>query len=420
MPDLWHGHVQNFGQIRRHPTAQQSPPCRLIMSQQLAYVIVTPYSLYKSRTGGILSRLITRTGLDLAGLRMFAPSAELVKEYAETIVSAHDTQDRKIQELLRDYVLKNLSPDPKTGLRRRVMVLLFRGDEAVRKVRSVVGNLSPDRRGGETIRDTYSDLIMDENGSVRYFEPAVLTAPNTEEAERKLKIWGRYSDRDGGVLENVISYTLNEIGERTLVLIKPDNFKFATGRPGNVIDFFSRTGLFIVGAKVLRMSTSQAMEFYGPVREFLRNKLKDGVSAKAKDILEKEFAFKISEADQKSLGEILGPIQGDSQFDNIVRFMSGHAPGEIPQSDWDKPGTEKCIALVYEGVGAVNKIRDVLGPTDPSKAPPGSIRREFGSTIMVNAAHASDSVENAKREFSIVKPGENNFKQVIEEAFGKI
>jgi len=301
-----------------------------------------------------------------------------------------------------------------------VMVLLFRGDEAVRKVRSVVGNLSPDRRGGETIRDTYSDLIMDENGSVRYFEPAVLTAPNTEEAERKLKIWGRYSDRDGGVLENVISYTLNEIGERTLVLIKPDNFKFATGRPGNVIDFFSRTGLFIVGAKVLRMSTSQAMEFYGPVREFLRNKLKDGVSAKAKDILEKEFAFKISEADQKSLGEILGPIQGDSQFDNIVRFMSGHAPGEIPQSDWDKPGTEKCIALVYEGVGAVNKIRDVLGPTDPSKAPPGSIRREFGSTIMVNAAHASDSVENAKREFSIVKPGENNFKQVIEEAFGKI
>ena len=58
------------------------------MSSQLAYVIVTPYSLYKSRTGGILSRLITRTGLDLAGLRMFAPSAELVKEYADTIVSA--------------------------------------------------------------------------------------------------------------------------------------------------------------------------------------------------------------------------------------------------------------------------------------------------------------------------------------------
>ena len=390
------------------------------MSQQLAYVIITPYSLYKSRTGGILSRLITRTGLDLVGIRMFAPSTELVKDYAETIVSAHDTHDRKIQELLKQYVLEKLAPDPKTGRRRRVMILLFRGDEAVRKVRSVVGNLSPDRRGGETIRDTYSDLIMDDEGNVRYFEPAVLSAPNAEESERKLKIWARYSDADGGVLENVNTYAPGDKPERTLVLIKPDNFKFATGRPGNVIDFFSRTGLYIVGAKVLPMSTAQAMEFYGPVREFLRAKLKDGVSAKAKDLLEKEFGFKISDAEQKALGDILGPLQGDSQFDNIVRFMSGNAPGEIPESDWSKPGTQKCIALVYEGVGAVNKIRDVLGPTDPSKAPPGSIRREFGSTIMVNAAHASDSAENAQREFGIVKPGENNFKQVIEEAFGKV
>src|SRR5580698_341656 len=202
------------------------------MSQQLAYVIVTPYSLYKSRTGGILSRLITRTGLDLAGLRMFAPSPEMVKEYAETIVSAQDTQDRKIQELLRDYVLENLSPDPKTGRRRRVMVMLFRGDDAVRKVRSVVGNLSPDRRGGETIRDTYSDLILDEHdGTVRYFEPAVLAAPSEQEADTKLKLWARFSDSDGGLLENVIAYSSNEMPERTLVLIKPDNFDFATGRP---------------------------------------------------------------------------------------------------------------------------------------------------------------------------------------------
>ena len=140
------------------------------MSEQLAYVIVTPYSLYKSRTGGILSRLISRTSLDLAAMRMLAPSAELARQYAETIVSAQDPQDRKIQELLRDYVLKNLSPDPKTGRRRRVMMMVFRGDDAVRKVRAVVGNLSPDRRGGETIRDTYSDLIMDEDdGHVRYF-----------------------------------------------------------------------------------------------------------------------------------------------------------------------------------------------------------------------------------------------------------
>jgi nucleoside diphosphate kinase len=390
------------------------------MAQQLAYVIITPYSLYKSRTGGILTRLISRTGLDLAAMRMFAPGAELVKQYAETIVSAHDPQDRRIQELLCQYVIQNFSPDPKTGRRRRVMTLLFRGDDAVRKIRSVVGNLSPERRVGETIRDTYGDLITDDNGQIRYFEPAVLAAPRLEEAEEKLKLWARHSDQDGGVLEKVIAYQPGETGQRTLVLIKPDNFRFPTGRPGNVIDFFSRAGLFIVGIKVHRMSVAQAMEFYGPVREVLRTKLKDVVGAKAKAALEKEFSLKIPATEEKQLGETLCATFGDNQFENIIRFMSGHAPSELSEAEWTRPGTEKCIALVYEGVNAVAKIRDVLGPTDPSKAPPGSIRREFGSTIMVNAAHASDSADNARREFGIVKPGENNFKQVVEEVLGKV
>ena len=392
------------------------------MSQELAYVIVTPYSLYKSRTGGILTRLITRTGLDLVALRMFAPSAELVKQYAEVMVSAHDPQDRKIQELLQDYVLKNFSPDAKTGRRRRTLVMLFKGDDAVRNIRAVVGNLSPERRGGDTIRGTYGDYVFDENtGDVRYFEPAVLAAPTAAEAEDKLKLWGRYSDQDGGVLENVISYPPGEMPERTLVLIKPDNFRFPTGRPGNVIDFFSRTGLYLVGAKVLRMSVAQAMEFYGPVREVLRTKLKDGVGERARDVLEKDLGFKIPHDAQKAIGEILGPLHGDNQFEVIMRFMSGHTTTEFKTDEQRRqPGTEKCIALIYEGPHAVRKIRDVLGPTDPSKAPPGSIRREFGSNITVNAAHASDSVENARREFAIVNVGENNFKQAIEEVFGKI
>src|SRR5260221_7511785 len=125
-------------------------------------------------------------------------------------------------------------------------------------------------------------------------------------------------------------------------------------------------------------------------------------------------------ANRKGLVKFSGRCKATTSSAKSFLSSPGNAPGEIPESDWSKPGTQKCIALVYEGVGAVNKIRDVLGPTDPSKAPPGSIRREFGSTIMVNAAHASDSAENAQREFGIVKPGENNFKQVIEEAFGKL
>jgi len=389
------------------------------MAQQLAYVLITPYTLHKSRTGGIIARLITRTGLELVAARMFAPSAELVRRYSEAIVSAADPQDRRIQELIRDYCLLNLSPDAKTGRRRRVMMLLFSGEEAVRKIRSVIGNISADRRGGETIRDTYGDLILDDQNQVRYFEPAVLASPSADEAVKKLKLWAHYSDTEGGVVQDTLSYAPGEVPQRTLVLIKPDNFRFATGRPGNVIDFLSRTGLYIVGIKVHRMSVAQATDFYGPVREVLRSKLKDIVAARASAALEKEFSFKIPAAGEKQLGDILGPIFGDNQFDNIVKFMSGRAPGECDAAQLRQPGTEKCIALIYEGVSAIRKIRDVLGPTDPSKAPPGSVRREFGQSVMINAAHASDSEENAAREMAIVNVSENNLRAIIEEACGK-
>ncbi len=389
------------------------------MSQELAYVIVTPYSLHKSRTGGILTRLITRTGLDLVGARMFAPSQELVQKYSETIVSANDPQDRHIQELIRDYILQNLSPDSKTGQRRRVMMLLFKGEDAVRKIRGVVGNISATRTGGETIRDTFGDLILNDNNQVRYFEPAVLAAPNAEETEIKAKLWASYSDQDGGVLDNVITYPINEPVQRTLVLIKPDNFRFPTGRPGNVIDFFSRTGLYIVAIKVHQMSVAQAVEFYGPVKDILRTKLVDVVGGKAKSALEKELGFSIPAAEVKQLGQLLCPLYGDDQFDNIIRFMSGRTAGECDAKLMTEPGTEKCIALVYEGPEAVRKIRDVLGPTDPSKAPPGSIRREFGQTIMVNAAHASDAPEAAIREIGIVNVAENNFRKIVDDFYSK-
>jgi nucleoside diphosphate kinase len=390
------------------------------MAQQLAYVIITPYSLHKSRTGGILSRLITRTGVELVGARMFSPSAELVKKYAEATISANDPQERRIQELIYQYIQHNFQPDSKTGRRRRVMMLLFQGEDAVRRTRSVVGHISLDRRGGETIRDTYGDLIIDENDEVRYFEPAVLAAPTVEEAEAKLKLWARYSDSDGGVLGNIIPYQAGETPQRTLVLLKPENFRFPTGRPGNMIDFFSRTGLYIMAVKVHRMSVAQAVEFYGPVRETLRTKLKGMVGSKARAALEKEFGFRLGSEQEDQLGDLLSAAFGDNQFENIVKFMSGRAPSDCPAEELGKPGSEKCIAIVYEGVDAVRKIRDVLGPTDPSKAPPGSIRREFGQTVMVNAAHASDSEENAKREMGIVNVGENTFRQVVEQYYGKL
>ena len=130
------------------------------------------------------------------------------------------------------------------------------------------------------------------------------------------------------------------------------------------------------------MSVAQSEEFYGPVLPVLEKKL--------------------------------GSASGRESWEGIVEFMAGRKPSECPADKRDTPGTEKSIAIVYQGENAVRKIRDVLGPTDPAKAPPGSIRKEFGQTIMINAAHASDSAENAKREMAIIQVEENNFKPLIE------
>ena len=294
------------------------------------------------------------------------------------------------------------------------MMLLFRGENAVRRIRETVGTFKENFLGGESIRDTYGDIVFNRDGSIKYFEPAVLASPNIAEARTKLKIWAKYSDADGGVLEKAVASVSDPRHERTLVMIKPDNFKFPSGRPGNILDIFSRTGLAITGIKVHRMSVAQAEEFYGPVRDVLKKALAGTIGERAKDLLSSALNLPVTPELQAQISTLLGPLAGEQQFHNIVRFMTGRTSAEAKGSDRAEPGTEKCIILIYEGIDAVKKIREVLGPTDPAKAPPGSIRREFGSTIMVNAAHASDSADNARREMGIIKIRENNFKSLIE------
>ena len=58
------------------------------------------------------------------------------------------------------------------------------------------------------------------------------------------------------------------------------------------------------------------------------------------------------------------------------------------------------IALALRGENIVAKVRDLLGPTDSRKAPKGSIRGDFGTEMMKNVVHASDSVENGQIEIA--------------------
>jgi len=247
--------------------------------------------------------------------------------------------------------------DEKDG---RAALLVFRGEDAVNKLSAAVGSS----------KDAGSLVAMLGEGMMSAAKPGADVVAELQ------KLAASQSD--------ALSSPVAAGAQRSLVLVKPDNFEFPGTRPGAVIDVFSRTGLVPVALKVHPMSVAQGMEFYGPVLD--------------------------------ALTERFGAEKGRDHWENIVEFMSGGRPSAVPEKDHDKPGTRKILALVFEGPDAVTKIRTVLGPTDPAKAPPGTIRKEFGTSIMVNAAHASDSPENAQREIGIVRVADNSLKGFVESA----
>ena len=359
------------------------------MSEELAYVIINPYTIAKSRTGGVIARLLSRSKAELVAARMFAPSKELIEEYIDALKRSKSEEHEDVRELFHQYLMENYAPCEKTGLRRRVMFLVFKGKDAVEQLRSeVVGHITRETVAGETVRDTYGDYVKDAEGNVKYFEPAVIMGTDPGNVGDEIKLWARYSDKDSGILDDVVKYKDGVVPQKTLVLIKPDCFQWPSSRPGSIIDTFSRTGLYIISVKVLKMTVKQALEFYGPVKSILLKKFDNDVK------------------------------RTEEQFNQIIQFMTGCDPKEIDQEkDGANSGKVRCLALVYQGQDAISKIRAVLGSTDPNKAAPSTVRKEFGKDVMVNTAHASDSEENAKREMKIVSLGENCFKKLIEDFY---
>ena len=389
------------------------------MKQELSYIIVTPYSIAKSRTGGVMSRLLSRIDLELVGAQMITPDEEFVREYAASIRGQNIGKLTSIGELLASYIERNLGPSG--GRRHRSLLLVFRGENACKKLTDTCGAILPeeqnlDTMSGETVRDTYADLIFDpvDPKKIIYFEPAVLTPRRRELADANLALFARYLRKSDNIISNMHYEDPAKI-EQTLVILKPDNWHYASSKPGAIIDMFSRTGLRIVGIKIFRFTLNQALEFYGPVETTLKEKLSPMFGQKAKETLDREFSVTLSQDLGKKLGECFGIEYAQEEFCKIVEFMSGRRPDTCPAEDRDKPGEVKCMILVYEGENAVQKIRDVLGPTDPLKAPEGTVRREFGRNIMINTAHASDSQESYEREKKIVKINENSLLKVIDE-----
>jgi nucleoside-diphosphate kinase len=131
--------------------------------------------------------------------------------------------------------------------------------------------------------------------------------------------------------------------DRTLILVKPDAFERAL--TGEVISRFEHKGLTLVALKLMQVHSALAERHYA-------------------EHSEKPF------------------------FGELVEFIT-RGP---------------LVAMVLEGVSAVEAARQVIGATNPLEAAPGSIRGDFATEITFNLVHGSDSAESATREIGIFFP----------------
>jgi nucleoside-diphosphate kinase len=125
--------------------------------------------------------------------------------------------------------------------------------------------------------------------------------------------------------------------QRTLTIVKPD--AVAKGVAGQIISRFEQAGFKILATKLLHLTAEQAAGFY---------------------VVHKDRPF----------------------YRSLCAFMT-QGP---------------CIVMVLESDNIITRLRDLMGATDPAKAAPGTIRREFASSIEANAVHGSDSPESAAFE----------------------
>ncbi len=125
--------------------------------------------------------------------------------------------------------------------------------------------------------------------------------------------------------------------QRTLSIVKPDGVK--KNIIGEVINRFEKAGLRVVGLKMIHMTKDQAKGFY---------------------IVHKDKPF----------------------YDSLTDFMS-----EGP-----------VVVMVLEGEGAIEKVRNIMGATNPENAEPGTIRADFGTNVERNVVHGSDSPQSAEFE----------------------
>jgi len=365
---------------------------------ELSYVLVTPEAVSRGMAGVVLSRLMARTELELAAARLVKFSKTSAEELAQ-LVDRRQNKPEKNRRRMVEYIRGTFAGEAPG------FFLLFRGEDAVAKVRAQVGH--GEDATAATIRGSLGELV-EVAGSCVGFEPVALIPGTRTELEDELPWFAGFLTTD-----NLIAPAPAAGEERTLLIIKPENWRAPGVRPGAIIDMLGATGLRWVGCKMHGMSVAEALEFYGPVRQALRAKLGPKLGVRALALLEAEFKVKFDAEPAEALVRAAGNGLADDEFERIVEFMAGKRPSAVPESERSQPAGARCMVLVFDGPDAVARVRTILGPTDPSKAPGGTVRHDFGTDIMVNAAHASDSTASFEREGRIVRIHENEVAALI-------
>ncbi|NLF29619.1 MAG: nucleoside-diphosphate kinase, partial [Planctomycetes bacterium] len=92
-----------------------------------------------------------------------------------------------------------------------------------------------------------------------------------------------------------------------------------------------------------------------------------------------------------------------AEFNRVVRFLTGVEPDEMANHDNGQgAGRSHCLALLYQGPDAVEKVKSVLGGINPIRTAAGDYRSEFAQDLVRSGAHASANAEDALRERDVV------------------
>jgi nucleoside-diphosphate kinase len=145
------------------------------MALEQTLILIKPDALVKSLTGNILTEL-SDVNLEIVGAKVVRVSKQLAEEHYR-----HLREEKFFDELIK-YIRGHYHT-------KRVLALVYEGENVIRKMREVVGSTNPEEATPTTIRGKYGRVTLK-----GVFENAIHASENRKEAKREIKLWFKPSE----------------------------------------------------------------------------------------------------------------------------------------------------------------------------------------------------------------------------------